>query len=471
MRESRLAELERLRGLLLLLAVLGCSSTDVTRVVRSIPGSGGADGSVDGSDGSREVCVPGDTRLCVGPGACRGAQACLQDRRGWSACDCGNPMNTGGTSGTTHLDGGDSGGDAATRSVCPSAMYLLLDQSASMSCSTASGTRWDALKSALTTLSHNKAFAGLYVGLGYFGTAASPPGSLCTPSAYRPDVEFGPLGTNASAIAASLEAHAPLTDTPTLPAIQSAISQIIAWKALNLGHDAAVVLVTDGRPNACGANTFAQITDAADAGFASGAVRTYVIGLIGSGSTCAYDSDQPIITDLDAVAAAGRTTESLVVDTLVGRGTVASRLGDAFARVASEVSSSCSGFGGVTGAGGVPSTGGTGGHANSGGVGGAPGTGGTASTDAGSCPVGEKKCGGICIAALPSNGCSTPGCMPCPLPPANGALTCHPITYACDFACLSGFTKLGSSCVASSDAGGSDGSSDGSFPDGSHDGG
>lgn len=35
------------------------------------------------------LCTPGETRECVGPGACRGGQSCLMDGSGFSACDCG----------------------------------------------------------------------------------------------------------------------------------------------------------------------------------------------------------------------------------------------------------------------------------------------------------------------------------------------------------------------------------------------
>lgn len=36
------------------------------------------------------LCVPGATQECLGPGACRGAQACLADGDGYGPCDCGN---------------------------------------------------------------------------------------------------------------------------------------------------------------------------------------------------------------------------------------------------------------------------------------------------------------------------------------------------------------------------------------------
>lgn len=35
-------------------------------------------------------CTPGQTQVCLGPGRCDGAQACLSDGSGYSACDCGS---------------------------------------------------------------------------------------------------------------------------------------------------------------------------------------------------------------------------------------------------------------------------------------------------------------------------------------------------------------------------------------------
>jgi hypothetical protein len=42
--------------------------------------------------GDGQLCVPGVTQACLGPGACRGAQACLVDGRGYGACDCGSTL-------------------------------------------------------------------------------------------------------------------------------------------------------------------------------------------------------------------------------------------------------------------------------------------------------------------------------------------------------------------------------------------
>jgi hypothetical protein len=34
-------------------------------------------------------CIPNESRLCYGPGGCRGGQACLPSGAAYSACDCG----------------------------------------------------------------------------------------------------------------------------------------------------------------------------------------------------------------------------------------------------------------------------------------------------------------------------------------------------------------------------------------------
>jgi len=38
-----------------------------------------------------QACVPGSTQECVGPGGCRGGQACNAEGTGYSPCDCGTP--------------------------------------------------------------------------------------------------------------------------------------------------------------------------------------------------------------------------------------------------------------------------------------------------------------------------------------------------------------------------------------------
>jgi hypothetical protein len=197
----------------------------------------------------------------------------------------------------------------------PLDLYIMFDQSASMSCAVGSTDRWTVVKQALGSFVNNPGAAGIDVGLGYFGTAASPPGSDCDPSKYQPDVEIAPLSSSAAAITASLDAHHPLTDTPTLPALQAAIMHAGEWKAEHSTHTVVVVLVTDGEPNACGANSVDEVVTAAKKGFEQGGIATYLIGILSPGEQCTLDPNQPNQSDLDSVAKAGGTNSALIVDT------------------------------------------------------------------------------------------------------------------------------------------------------------
>lgn len=76
----------------LLGAVISCGSKE------SFSPSGGSSGGSAGSDAVAQ-CVKGDTRVCVGPGACNGGQACESDGS-WSSCDCGAVPAQGGTANT-----------------------------------------------------------------------------------------------------------------------------------------------------------------------------------------------------------------------------------------------------------------------------------------------------------------------------------------------------------------------------------
>ncbi len=43
----------------------------------------------EGATGDEQTCQLGETRVCVGPGACAGGQTCRVDRTGFAPCDCG----------------------------------------------------------------------------------------------------------------------------------------------------------------------------------------------------------------------------------------------------------------------------------------------------------------------------------------------------------------------------------------------
>lgn len=77
-------------------------------------GHGGAQGQggteVQGGSTASTVCTAGDTRECVGSGACRGGQVCASAE--WSACDCGS--SGGASEGGNGAGGSVAGGTAET---------------------------------------------------------------------------------------------------------------------------------------------------------------------------------------------------------------------------------------------------------------------------------------------------------------------------------------------------------------------
>jgi hypothetical protein len=117
----------RFCSLWLVAVVVGCGGSDGRLFTGEsgasaglVGGSGGAIGAggAASTGGTAPACAPGDTRECVGPGACRGAQAC--DAIGWGECDCGATGN-GGTPGTGGMIGAGgivptSGGSATAGS-------------------------------------------------------------------------------------------------------------------------------------------------------------------------------------------------------------------------------------------------------------------------------------------------------------------------------------------------------------------
>src|SRR5664280_360869 len=64
---------------------------------------------------ANSTCKAGETRACVGPGACAGDQVCNSDNSGWSACNCGNSSG-GADAGQSSSTGGHlaTGGNAST---------------------------------------------------------------------------------------------------------------------------------------------------------------------------------------------------------------------------------------------------------------------------------------------------------------------------------------------------------------------
>jgi hypothetical protein len=68
--------------------VVACGHS-ATPAAASPPAAAEVERAAAPAPGPDRLCVPGATQECLGPGACRGAQACLSDGNGYGPCDCG----------------------------------------------------------------------------------------------------------------------------------------------------------------------------------------------------------------------------------------------------------------------------------------------------------------------------------------------------------------------------------------------
>lgn len=175
----------------------------------------------------------------------------------------------------------------------PLDVYIMLDKSGSMS-----GTRWNAVISALKTFVQDSSSAGITVALDYF-----PESSSCTVAQYAsPSVNWSLLPGGAQAIVNSLNGASPNgSNTPTLPALQGAIQAAQARQAAYPDHKVIVVLATDGDPNGCSSSITSVRNAATDGLNGSPSIQTYVIG-VGS------------VSNLNQIAAAGGTTSAYITD-------------------------------------------------------------------------------------------------------------------------------------------------------------
>jgi len=137
--------------------------------------------------------------------------------------------------------------------------------------------------------------AGTSVGLGFFplllGSAdAGPSGAIaCAASDYaKPAVPIAALPASARTIADALAMQTPAGSTPTTPALQGAVAYVKSYLTAAPGHNASILLVTDGVPTGCISNTVTAAVAVATSAFTGQpSIKTYVIGL---GATSALDA-------------------------------------------------------------------------------------------------------------------------------------------------------------------------------------
>ncbi|MBS2027696.1 MAG: VWA domain-containing protein [Deltaproteobacteria bacterium] len=258
---------------------------------------------------------------------------------GGTSGSTGGTTNGSSTNGTTTGTTGACSSSSVTPTQAPVDIYLMLDQSGSMSDQTANGTtKWEAVTSGLQTFLQQQSSQGISLGLQFFALPAASSscpsvcntttdvnnceagggfcfgngdacsgcggGDSCTASDYAtPAVEIAPLPGNATPIGTSIAAHGPSTSTPTSAALQGAIDHASAWAQAHTGHTVVDVLATDGDPTECDTN-LADIQAIAAAGLSgSPSIKTFVIGVGSSLST------------LDGIALAGGTTSAHIIDT------------------------------------------------------------------------------------------------------------------------------------------------------------
>jgi hypothetical protein len=225
----------------------------------------------------------------------------------------GGTSNEGGQGGAGGLGSGGLGGGLTTEpgtgggifagcaeaeeqaQLLPLDLYVMLDQSGSML-----GPKWTAVTQALDTFVQDNTASDLGLGLQYFPL---PGADVCDFAAYGvPAVPIASVLTNAESVSESLAAHEPGGETPTLPALQGALSHARSWVKANPTHTVAVVLATDGEPNVCG-STIDKVALAAQLDATKAPpIRTFVIGV------------GEELTSLDAVALAGGTGSAILVD-------------------------------------------------------------------------------------------------------------------------------------------------------------
>lgn len=264
-------------GWLLSVPLAACSAHGVDSSPSERPGTGGSGGSSAASSGGSAAS-------------------------GWSS----------GGSGATLIV--DAGSDTGSPDECAKASHaaepvpldlvIMLDHSSSMALLTPNGTLWASVTNALSQFVSAPSASGIGASLHFFPQPGAG-GTSCDPNVYAmPAVAMQTLPAGAAAITAALAQEKPGGVTPTAPALEGAILYATNWLTNHPGHKVAVVLATDGMPTQCTPKNVPSIAQIADSAFqATPSIPTFVIGV---GSQ---------LSNLNAIAAAGGTSQAYLVDT------------------------------------------------------------------------------------------------------------------------------------------------------------
>jgi hypothetical protein len=189
----------------------------------------------------------------------------------------------------------------------PVDVFVIMDRSQSMGLEVQGSnlTRWDALHAAMQRFTQSPDAGRIRAGIGFFSLSGGADDARdCNPDGYAtPSVPIGLISDVGADLAAAMNDVTPGGLTPTIPALQGAISYARSWAHANPGRATTVVLVTDGFPTQCD-NAPEHISDAAQLGYESAEhIRTFVIGV---GDVAKFN--------LDNYARAGGTKSAYLTD-------------------------------------------------------------------------------------------------------------------------------------------------------------
>jgi hypothetical protein len=287
-----------LSATLLLGAAIGCSNDEGSTVDLDPPATAGTRSS---SGGSAPLSGGGAAGRAATAGSSGSSSAGAGSSSAPAAACKGLPIDLSGDADAV------CNGVSAEAEAVPVDLFVIMDRSQSMAEPVKGGTmtRWEALHDAVKSFTEAPGAAQIRAGIGFFSlSGAGDDGHDCEPDAYaEPSVPIGLVSEVGPDLVAAMDEVAPGGFTPTVPAVQGAISYARSWAKDNPGRATLVVLVTDGFPTQCEKDP-GRISEATRDGYESPEhIRTFVIGV---GDVAKFN--------LDNYARAGGTVSAYLTD-------------------------------------------------------------------------------------------------------------------------------------------------------------
>jgi hypothetical protein len=298
----------------LLVASFGCSEEEGSTVSNqpNVSGTKSTGGGSDGSGGNPVLPVAGSPSDSAGRGgslgiptdACRGLPIDVSDDPVAGGAPSDAETSAAGAAGAAS---GACLGVSVEAEAVPVDLFIIMDRSQSMGFAVegSTTTRWEALRDAVESFALDPGVADVRAGIGFFSISGVGDDAVdCDAASYaQPVVPIGLLPEVGGDLVAAMDDTVPAGLTPTVPALEGAISYAQSWAADNPERAALVVLVSDGYPTQCETGP-EGVAAAAQAGYESDQhIRTFVIGV---GDVAKFN--------LDNYARAGGTTKAFVTD-------------------------------------------------------------------------------------------------------------------------------------------------------------